>query len=288
MILALGTVQFGMSYGVANKSGQITVDAARSLLAKASVSRIDTIDTAISYGESELVLGSIGVTGWNVISKLPSVPKDCSNVELWVQDQMRCCLWRLRQPHIYGLLLHNPRQLLEDIGGELYHALIKLKRAGLVAKIGISVYGIEELVSLLNLYKFDLVQAPLNIVDRSLVESGWSRRLKEDGIELHVRSIFLQGLLLMHASMRPTKFNIWEPIWNVWDRWLFENEITPLEACLRYINTCPDVDRVIIGVDSVRQLEEIIQASEGILRNTPQFPPLNDIRLVNPSSWNLL
>ncbi len=288
MKLALGTVQFGLDYGVANTSGRIVLDEANSILQLASESGMDTLDTAIAYGDSEAVLGQLGVQPWNVVSKLPGVPEDCGDVALWVRQQVQGSLSRLGVSRLYGLLLHRPGQLLEKTGPALYEALQSLKVDGVVCKTGISVYGPAELDALFDKYQFDLIQAPFNILDRGLVESGWAARLQSAGVEVHTRSAFLQGLLLMSSEQRPSKFDRWQSIWQEWSRWLQETGLTPLQACLQYAVSHPNIDRVVVGVDTSAQLKEIIRAADGKLAILPSFAPLLDERLVNPAVWNQL
>lgn len=288
MKLALGTVQFGLNYGVANAAGRVIIEMADAILRQAQQSGLDTLDTAIAYGDSELVLGKLGVQGWNVVTKLPAVPEGCPDVAHWVRSQLHESLKRLGLQHIHGLLLHRPGQLLECGGGDLYAALQTLKTEGLVAKVGVSVYGPEELDNLWSKYKLDLVQAPLNIVDRRLVDSGWASRLKDSGVELHTRSAFLQGLLLMPADKRPDRFKRWSDLWQVWDRWLLATGMTPLQACLGYVTSLDEIDRVVVGVDSVTQLNEILAAANGVLDRLPALMPLQDDRLINPACWNQL
>lgn len=288
MKLALGTVQFGLSYGVANFTGRVSAQMAASILRRAQLAGIDTLDTAIAYGGSESVLGGLGVQGWKVVSKIPAVPEGCLNVAQWVRRQTQESLRRLGLQCMHGLLLHRPEQLLESIGPDLYAALQSLKTEGWVAKVGVSVRGPAELADLWSKYRFDLIQAPLNILDRSLVDSGWASRLKEAGVEIHTRSAFLQGLLLMPAEKRPSRFNRWDDIWQEWDRWLFATGLTPVQACVRYANALDVVDRVVVGVDAVTHLNEIVGAADGILDSLPLFKPLQDGRLINPTSWNHL
>lgn len=288
MKLALGAVQFGLSYGVANATGRVSGKAANAILHRAQESGMDTLDTAIAYGDSESVLGSLGVQGWRVVSKLPAVPEGCTDVAQWVRAQTQESLRRLGLQRLYGLLLHRPEQLLGSIGSDLYAALQSLKAEGWVAKVGVSVYGSTELAKLWPQYQFDLIQAPLNILDRSLVDSGWSARLKDSGVEVHTRSAFLQGLLLMPAYKRPSRFHRWADIWQEWDRWLLTTGLTPVQACLRYVNTVDAIDRVVVGVDSLAQLDEIVAAADGPLNSLPSFKPLQDERLINPASWNQL
>jgi aryl-alcohol dehydrogenase-like predicted oxidoreductase len=288
MKLALGSVQFGLSYGVANTSGQVSSKVAEAILQHAQRTGIDTLDTAIGYGESETVLGHIGVQAWKVVTKLPAVPDGCADVTQWVKAQAQGSLKRLGLNSLHGLLLHRPNQLSEGIGVELYAALQSLKAQGLVGKVGVSVYGPAELEALCGRYAFDLVQAPLNILDRSLVDSGWAQRLKDDDVEVHTRSVFLQGLLLMPREKRHAKFERWKDIWSVWDQWLAETGLSPVQACLRFANALDCIDRVVVGVDNLAQLEEIIAAAEDMLPSLPQFKTLRDERLVNPATWNQL
>ena len=286
--LALGTAQFGLNYGVANTAGCVSGEMADAILRSAKLSGMDTLDTAIDYGKSEEVLGDLGVDDWNVVTKLPAVPEGCPDVAAWVRAQTLASLDRLGLSRMYCLLLHRPAQLLGHIGSTLYAALQSLKSEGLVAKVGASVYGPLELDGLWPRYRLDLIQAPLNILDRRLVSSGWAARLKDAGVELHTRSAFLQGLLLMPSEKRPERFNRWSDIWQEWDRWLLATGLSPVQACLRYANSLHDIDRVVIGVDTVMQLNEILAAFDGVLDSLPAFKPLKNDLLINPPSWNQL
>lgn len=288
MKLALGTVQFGLHYGVANASGKVSQLEAELILRRAKACGLDTLDTAVAYGESESILGKLGIQDWKTISKIPTVPVDCENVYQWALDQTRQSLDRLGVSQLHGLLLHRPGQLLESIGPALYDALQSIKAQGLSKKIGVSIYETTELDALMERYNIDLIQAPLNILDRSLVTTGWAKRLHDAGVEVHTRSAFLQGLLLLSASLRPTKFAQWAKVWGEWERWLHETGQTPLQACLRYVHSLPEIDRVVVGVDTVSQLDQIIEAATGELPSLPVFEPLQDARLINPATWNRL
>ena len=109
---------------------------------------------------------------------------------------------RLNTINLYGLMLHRPEQLLGPYGEEIMSALLSLKKSGTVQKIGISVYSPDEFTELFSEYDFDIVQCPFNLIDRRLVNSGWLAKLKALGVEVHVRSSFLQGLLLMGLVMK--------------------------------------------------------------------------------------
>jgi hypothetical protein len=288
MKLALGTAQFGMNYGIYNLSGRMSLLEAKEIIRVGREHGIDTLDTAIAYGDSEALLGQLDIGHWKIITKLPSVPDNCTDIEQWVRNQIQQSMTRLRVTKLHGVLLHHPAQLLEPMGPALYNALQSIKSIGMTRKIGVSVYGPHELDALFDAYKFELIQAPLNILDRSLVDSGWTAQLHDAGIEVHTRSVFLQGLLLMPQSQRPVKFLRWTDIWNEWDCWLEREGLTPVQACLRYVTSLSTIDRVVIGVDDVVQLNQILKSANGRLTNLPEFNTLRDARLINPARWNQL
>ena len=285
--LALGTVQFGLAYGVASQGGAVALPEATAILEQARALGVDTLDTAVAYGESEGVLGRLGVEDFAVVSKLPGLPANCADPGAWVQEQLQASLARLVTAQLSGLLLHRPADLLGPQGEGLYRALLAARSSGLTAKIGISIYDPAELDALCACYDFDLVQAPFNILDNRIVNSGWADLLQGRGTELHLRSAFLQGLLLMPAENRPHCFARFAPVWECWEAWLRANGLTPLQACVRAALACPQANKVIVGVDSRTQLLEIVAAAHGALPALPAWPQF-DPALVNPFAWNSL
>ena len=283
--VALGTVQFGLPYGIANRSGQVSEEDAAVILDRAWTRGVDTLDTAISYGVSEERLGRIGVKQWKVVTKLPSAPESRADMMGWVEDSVTGSLKRLGIPKLRGLLLHCPQLLHGDTGDALFQELVSLKDQGLVEKIGISIYHPEELDNLCADYRFDLVQAPFNIVDRRLATSGWLNRLHEGGTEVHARSVFLQGLLLMKSGSRPVAFARWEPLWQNWNDWLIDQGLTPLQACLGFALSERAIDRVVVGVDNVNQLDGILAAAGTLVASAPTRLMSEDRDLIDPSRW---
>jgi aryl-alcohol dehydrogenase-like predicted oxidoreductase len=283
--LALGTAQFGLPYGIANQYGQVPRSAAKAMLELAAANGIDTLDTAVAYGESETCLGEVGTQGFKVVTKLTAVPDGCADVSGWVKAQVVASLARLGVSVVYGLLLHRPQQLLESGGEALYQTLQELKKTGQVQKVGVSVYAPGELETLIPRYRFDLVQAPFNLVDRRLQTSGWLQRLKEEGVEIHTRSAFLQGLLLMPQDSIPKKFSPWADLWGKWHNWLAHHTTSAAQACLAFPLSFPEIGRVIVGADSVSQLQQIISAATCIAPD--DFPDLHcdAENLINPARW---
>lgn len=287
--LALGTVQFGLSYGIANQTGQADEATAMTMLDLAAKAGIDTLDTAIAYGSSETTLGRIGVQSFNIITKLPPTKEGEKLEKAWVIDNLQKSLLRLQVSQVHGLLLHRSELLLEPAGLILYEALQELKDEGLVKKIGISAYNPNEVTKITKHYKIDLIQMPFNLLDQRLLQSGCLDKLKSEGVEVHVRSAFLQGLLLMQKQYRPEKFSKWSAIWTQWHDWLDSNKVSALRACLSYPLAFPEIDRIVVGADSVLQLQEIIEASNHPIPLV-DLPNLvcHDEALINPSHWSQL
>lgn len=286
--LALGTAQFGQTYGIANQQGQVSRASVREMLHLASDRGVDMLDTAISYGDSEACVGEAGVHAFKIVTKLPAVPEGCTDVGRWVGEQLGASLERLGARAVYGLLLHRPMQLLDSGGVELYRALMALKDAGAVEKVGISVYSPDELAALIPRYPIDLVQAPFNVIDQRLKTSGWLGRLNENDIEVHTRSAFLQGLLLMSQSAIPSKFSRWADIWSEWHQWLGSQAASAVQACLACPLSCSEIDRVVVGADGLDQLTQIIDAASRAGSVAPPYLACIDENLINPARWSYL
>lgn len=286
--LALGTVQFGMNYGIANKHGQVPAAEVKSILSLALANGVETLDTAMDYGQSEVCLGANGVADFNVITKLTAIPNDVINVEKWVRTKVEASLARLNIASLKGLLLHRPAQLSGSHGPALVRALCDLKNAGLIEKIGVSIYSPEELPSVLDACSIDLVQASFNLIDRRLATSGWLQKLHESEVEVHTRSAFLQGLLLMPRAEIPAKFNRWSKVWDEWRNWLAINRCSAIRACLQFVLEYPQISKVVVGVDSAGHLRQLLETSEGQIGVSWPDISVVDEALVNPANWNNL
>jgi aryl-alcohol dehydrogenase-like predicted oxidoreductase len=288
MKLALGTVQFGLSYGINNQSGQVSRAQAKKMLQFARSQGIDTIDTAIAYGDSEECLGEIGVENLRVITKLPPVPCGCEDINRWVSQHISESVGRLGCGELHGLMLHRSTDLLGEYGQHLYNAMRKLKENRLVRKIGVSVYSPDELDAIFSQFSVDIVQAPFNVVDQRLLTTGWLDRLKNEGVELHTRSSFLQGLLLMPRQEIPEKFSRWNPLWDRWYGWLSELDISAAKVCLDFVQSFEQIDRIVIGAENLAQLKQL--AAFASTSQKLEFPPMmcDDEELINPANWSSL
>ena len=288
--LALGTVQFGLNYGIGNQRGQVPKTEIGPILALACEHGIDLLDTAIAYGSSEQILGEVGVTDWRIITKLPALPANLATnadvIDQWVWEQVESSLRRLRIDHLHAVLLHRPVDLLTGYGPAIFDALSHLKSDGIIGHLGVSIYGPDDL-EMLTPFDFDLIQAPFNVLDQRLHQTGWVQQLHRKGVKFHARSVFLQGLLLLAQDARPVWCNRWHDLWQRWDAWLQATNTTPLQACLNYALALPEIEQVIVGIDSYRQLEEILVAANAFDSTILPDIHCDDPDLINPSRWQI-
>ena len=285
--ISLGTVQFGVDYGISSINGQVTPKEVKNILSYAHLQDVDLLDTAPAYGNSEKILGEVSIQKFKVVTKTRHFDKPEINIDdiaLMKKDFFNS-LKDLKQDRVYGMLVHNADDLLKPGCEKLFDQLQELKQAEKIMKIGVSVYDYSQLQSIIDNFDIDLVQLPFNILDRRMIDSGMLATLKSKGIEVHARSVFLQGLLLMSEKNRPDKFNRWHGLWKMWHEWLNDNQISALEGAIRHAISMPGISKVLVGVDNVDQLKEIVTASSGILPDIPPEMFTNDADLLNPSNW---
>ena len=288
--IVLGTANFGLQYGVKNKR-QLSISAVESILEYCRSASVCALDTAIGYGESQRVLGDLGSHDFELITKLPSLPPQERNVLQWVRGQVSGALRDLKRDNLYGLLLHRPGELLESRGTELVEALREAQQEFNIQKVGVSVYEPQELLDCWQVFHYDLVQLPCNVFDQRFTSSPIIDHLQSRKIEVHARSVFLQGLLLMPESSRPPYFGAWANVFDEWSAFVTGCKKTPLEVCLAFASQQHFVGKWVIGVDSKDQLLSILNISESGEVETPadawgSFADL-PLELISPARWGL-
>lgn len=289
--LGLGSVQWGMNYGVANTHGRPGSGELKRMLAAAKAAGIRTIDTAFAYGAAESVIGELSAetAGFDIITKTAGLdPAGAFPSVDAVLGAFRTSLERLRRPSVYGLLVHNADMLLGPHGRALWAALEQAKAENLAVRIGVSVYDPAQLDAIMRAYRIDLVQLPFNIYDRRFERSGSITAAASAGVEVHVRSAFLQGLLLMDVERLPRHFARIQEHHAKFHAWCGAQAMTPLRAALRFALGHSGADKVVVGAESAPQLEEILDAAGG--ETLPEIPAAFEIsapEIVNPSLWKL-
>jgi aryl-alcohol dehydrogenase-like predicted oxidoreductase len=289
--LGLGTVQFGLAYGVTNERGRVPEPEVGRIVETAIAAGIDLFDTAAAYGDSESVLGrALGPqSGVRIVSKLPAIAAD--SIGAAELDQCRAAvdgsLVRLGRRSLDTLLLHRPDDLRKRGADRLVALLAELKRRGVVAKIGVSAYDYAQIALAQTTLPLDAVQVPVNLLDQRFLQDGTLDRLKQERVEIHARSAFLQGALLPDPARLPRHFLRYRDRLRAVAAAAEGTGVSRLSLCLRFVMAQPAVDRVIVGVTSVAELQEIFGAARDPVPLPDGLATLacDDPDLLNPSLW---
>ena len=276
--LALGTVQFGLDYGITNQSGQVTIKEVKGILDFSKENGIDVLDTASGYGNSEKVLGGVGVDNYQIITKTISLKNGFDKVI----DGFYQSLDDLSQKQVEGLLIHNIQDIENKQFSALFNKLNELKQQGLIKKIGFSTYTPEQVNFLLENFDFNIIQVPFNVFDTRLIQSGQLQALKSKGVEIHARSVFLQGVLLDFDNLSDY-FLTWKAQFTEYQAMVKNSGLSLLEYALNFVLSVQEIDRVLVGVNNEQQLREIVLSLKGLDGLEDYF--INDINLLNPSLW---
>lgn len=273
--LVLGTVQFGLQYGV-NSAGRPSEEAVSNILAEASKGGIATLDTSSAYGNSEDILGECITSNesFKIVSKYPKG-------EIPVGDIFNSSLKRLKVKQLYGYLLHHFD--VYNNNPKVWDEFEALKESGKVQKIGFSLYSPEELQFILDQKSpFDLIQVPFNIFDKKFLPL--MKELHDKGVEIHVRSTFLQGLFFKDRNALPEKLKPLKKYLLQLDDFSKQSGLSISEIALNYNLQNPYIDGVLIGVDNVEQLKTNLAS----VKDTPIDIEIEvkEKELLNPANWN--
>jgi len=286
--LCIGSAQFGLNYGINNTSGMVSEIEIHKVLSLSLKYNINMIDTAHAYGQSEERIGKHDLSGWNIVTKIPSIDYGAyfSGV---INKFVESSLARMKIDSLYGLLIHDTKNFLDHPNySRILSDLIDLKNSKIVKKIGLSIYDVSILkrIDYSDLQHFDIIQCPFNLADQRLLESPEIIFLKSIGAEIHARSIFLQGLLLMNRESRPVQFLKFNQWFESYDAYITNTGYSRLEACLKFALHTSILDRVIVGIDSSDQLLEMLSLNleEKFLK--PDQISCNSMDLIDPTRWN--
>ena len=283
--IILGSANFDQIYGI--KKNFIKKSEIKKLFNLALKNKIKTIDTSPLYNKSEKIIGLLNNNRFKIISKIPKPPKNIKreNIKKWLKQNVMISLKNLKIKKFECLLLHNANSLLCKNGDEIYKGIRNMKINGFTSKIGVSIYDFNVLDKILKKFKFNLIQAPFNILDQRLVEKGWLKKLKKRKIEVHARSIFLQGILLLKHNQLPKKLIKLSKKLMVWENWLKKNKFSSLQVCLSFVLNQRQLDGIVVGYNNVNQLNQILKSKQ--LKNNFSLPNLNikNKKLIDPREW---
>ena len=284
--LVLGTAQLGADYGIAYTSKKITSQEFQSIMGTARDAGVNSIDTAMAYGDSQKVLGEIGVDEWSITTKLPPVPDDITSIDKWYGDAIESSLTELRVRKINTLLIHHVKELSGKFGSALIELLRGSKIRGDVVNIGVSIYAPQELDEFYHKFRPDIVQCPYNIFDQRIFTSGWLQKLTIDNVEVHARSVFLQGVILRGISELNSYFDPWISDFEKWEIFCRKYSVSKLQAALGFVKAEERINKIIVGIESCNQLQQILEAYRADTREI-FVGPCEDVALVNPLMWKI-
>ena len=284
--ICLGTANFGSKYGINNKRA-VKNDDLKKILNYATQNNINFIDTAINYKNSEKKIGLARKYKLNIVTKLPKIPRKITSIDKWIVNKILGSCKRLKIRNLYGVLIHDTAELKNyQKSKKIYKAFDYLLKEKIVKKIGLSIYDPDELDLYFEKYDYQIIQAPINIFDRRLISSGWGKKLIKKKVEIFARSIFLKGLLLKDLDKIPKDFIKWKKNFRNFEQWTKEKKISKVEACIRYVKSLKEINKIILGVSSINQLKENINLFKKKKRLlAPKYLNISSGKIINPREW---
>jgi len=277
-IFVIGSANFTQKYGA--DPIKIKIKEIKKIIDLSKRNSIYKIDTADSYFKSNILFKNIDKKFQFITKMVPD--------ERW--ESLNYCRLKLNNHFknfngnkVETLLFHDSQILLKKNGSKIFKNIETFKKK-YFEKIGLSIYDTKNLNYIISNYNIDIIQCPYNILDKRIVNSGWIKKLKDKGIETHVRSIFLQGLLVNKQVYKKKYFNKWKKKISDWFLWLENNNISPLDYCLSDLLNY-DFDQIVIGVNNYANLKEIINFK--VIKKKYKFLNLkkNDLNLIDPRNW---
>ena len=283
--ICIGAANFGMEYGL-NKKSPLSKKDVKEIFEFLKKERNIYIDTAANYKNSETIIGKYSNEKFKIITKINKIPRKVNNLEKWLKNQINTSCRKLNVKKIYGLLIHDTKDLRnKKKAKKIYKVFDILKKSKIIEKIGLSIYNPNELDLYLKNYNFEIVQAPLNIFDRRMINSGWLKKMNKKGVQFFARSIFLQGLLIKDIDKLDKFFLPYRKKFQKFDIWTQKLNISKVEACIRFVNSVKEVDKVIIGINSKQQFVENYNFMKKPKLIVPNSLEIKSGKILNPKLW---
>jgi len=278
-----------MYYGRFNQEGVPSIESTRKILNRANKYGLSFIDTAVQYGESESVIGQCHdeLSHINLITKTPIFSDEIIPYSgaLLLRNAFDNSLHSLQLSSVHGLLIHHAPNLLAPGGEKLYEEMLKIKSEGRVRYIGVSAYSGEIVEQIQEKFPLDIAQLPINMLDRRLLTSGTLSRLVASGIQIHARSAFLQGLLLSDPLKLTSQFDAVKEMLTAFHTLCRNAGIKPAHAALHYLLQLPEISKIIVGVESVNQFDDIFTDFPAEIEFDYSNFICDNIEILNPVLW---
>ncbi len=275
----LGVTQFGLNYGILNQHNLNKKKKLKQILNFSKKKGINSIYSSKYYGNANKFLATENLNYFKLYIKFKSQDLLKKN---FLEDFEKMKK-KLKKNNLI-LMLDRFENLKNRERLKIYNILLDLKKDKKINKFGYSIYSFKNLKKICHEFKPNILQCPYNVIDRRLEEKKLLQFLKINKIEIHVRSIFLQGLLILHYSKHPRKFLNWKKIFKKFDDQIQHYKISNLDWCLNFIEKNKYINKILLGVDNIDQLREICSFKNN---GKIKFPKMyvKDEKLINPSKW---
>tara|TARA_B100000989_G_C19472812_1_gene441500 strand:+ start:188 stop:1057 length:870 start_codon:yes stop_codon:yes gene_type:complete len=272
--IIIGTAQSDPSYGI-NKS--------KNFLKLSQIIKKNnfTIDTAITYKNSNAFLKKLGKNYENIINKVPFIKKN-SNFERNFRQKLKKIYIHSNSKKIYAILLHDPSILFNlKSRNIIFDEITDLKKRKLLKKFGVSVYSVHELKKILTIFTPEIIQLPINIINQSFLKKNLLKSLKKKKIEIHARSIFLQGILLQNYENIPDYFKNKQPIKKYFE-FLDIKKISSLKFCIKFLSYIKEIDKFVVGFNDINQLRLFLNCLKKINKFEMSFKTYDNFKSTDP------
>lgn len=277
--IIIGVTQFGMPYGIMNNFPNNKKKKLKQILSFSKKKKIKALYTSKYYGNANKLLGNENINFFKILTKFKcnDFLKEKFQLELDYQKK------KFKKKKLILMLdgfekLSNRKRLI------IYNILLNLKKKKHILKFGYSIYNFRNLKKICKNFKPDILQCPYSIIDRRLEKNNLLEYLKFNKIEIHVRSIFLQGLLIVDPLKLPKRFKKWKKKFQIFDELVNHYKISKITGCLNFIQNNKYINKILIGVDNVNQLKEILSIRTIKKINFPNIEVQNE-KLIDPSKW---
>jgi aryl-alcohol dehydrogenase-like predicted oxidoreductase len=287
--LILGAAQFSGSYGFDKVQNTLAKREIKKIFKCMKYNNMDFLDTSLEYNNVNKKIRLYKTKKLKLITKIKFKNDYLENKnEKQIKDIIIKRLFSSKKEinikHFHSLLIHNFEMLELNNQKKLFDILLQLKKNKELSKIGFSIYDFKKLKITLKKFKPDIIQCPYNIFDRRLNDIGLKKIIRKKKISVHVRSIFLQGLLLLDPVNLPKKFLKWKSKFKKWHDWSKKKDIKKIDAIFSFLKDNKDIDKIIFGVQNFRQLKEVLSLR---IKKTkiPSYLTSNDKNLISPNLW---
>lgn len=286
--LIIGTAQFKKGYGITNINKRINNKEIKKIFTLINKNNIKYFDTAPFYGNSEKILGEY-INQKEIVTKIPDIKEKIISKKSILETKkiLFQSIKNLKINNLYGVLLHSSFDLLKPGKKYLIDFLRGIKKDKITKKVGVSIYEKKDFYDIQKFFSPDIIQLPLNIIDRRLITNNFLKKIKDKKIEIHARSVFLQGVLLENPKNFPPFFQQFKSDFLHLRNEIKKNKISLLKAYLAFVLTIKEIDKIVIGIALSKQLKQILKIFnlKKIEKIDIDIPVISNKTLLDPRLW---